>query len=481
MFFIFCYQPRRGESCITAGSQLPQNKALQGRDYDISFYHYLNVLFLERRLNIFDTIITMAFLQLESNNPKFSFLIGKNPVSGMVVKSLRHGLLFGYYTPENETQFNCWFKDSATQVSYDPDQKFEFNDVTRYSAASFVNNCFDELFHELNVKDLENDIEGFDNALLINCIRAKQRGLDIFARSFRDFQMEYQPLVPGFFQIRIRTKQTLRKLLCFAGVITLINAIQNREFRNTPDDILIKYAKFIQFLDAPYFVRYQFKANLIHQGAVFDRLRQYLDTEKIRFTFGHNFSQRIFFIEKNIVGSVIIDIGCGEGKYLRFASKAKRYYAIDRDEECREKTLHRAAKLETDKIIVLESLDELPIINEQKTVLLTEVIEHNTPEQALELLRKCLLPKCRIIVTTPNKDFNIHYDYIENDNEPDNEANETETSFRHHEHLFELTEAEFKEFIAKATENIPAQIQFYKLGDCVDGVTPQSAAIIDVP
>jgi SAM-dependent methyltransferase len=404
----------------------------------------------------------------------------------MVVKQLRHGLLFGYYTHGNDSQFNCWFKDSATQVSYDPDQKFEFNDVTRYSAASFVNNCFDELFHDVNVRDLEDDNEGFDNTLLISCIRAKQHGLDIFDRSFRDFQMEYKTLVPGFFQIRICTKQTLRKLLCFTGVMTLINAIQNHEFRNVTDDILIKYAKFIRFLDAPYFVRYQFKANLIHHNTVFNRLREYLDTDKIRFTYGHNFAQRIFFIDKNIIGSVIIDVGCGEGKYLRFASKVEKYYAVDRDEECREKTLHRAEKLDVGNVVVLESLDELPSINERKTVLLTEVIEHNTPEQALELLRKCLLPNCRVLVTTPNRDFNIHYIDDGNDNNIDDtdntneQSNDNRTSFRHHDHVFELTDADFKNLIAKATEGINVQIQFFNLGDCVDGVTPQSAAIIDI-
>ena len=86
----------------------------------------------------------MAFIQIESDNPQLSFLLRKNPASGMIVKQLRQGLLFGYYSHNNPTQFNCWFKDHDSQVSYDADKEFEFNDVTRYSAATFVNNCFDE-------------------------------------------------------------------------------------------------------------------------------------------------------------------------------------------------------------------------------------------------------------------------------------------------------------------------------------------------
>jgi len=125
----------------------------------------------------------MAFIQLESDNPNLSFLIRKNPASGMIVKQLRQGLLFGYYSQNNSTQFNCWFKDHDAQVSYDADKEFEFNDVTRYSAATFVNNCFDEFFHDVIAKDQENDTPGFQNSLLINCIHARKRLLDVFNAS----------------------------------------------------------------------------------------------------------------------------------------------------------------------------------------------------------------------------------------------------------------------------------------------------------
>ena len=433
----------------------------------------------------------MAFIQLESDNPKFSFLIRKNPASGMIVKQLRHGLLFGYYSKGNDRQFNCWFKDSGSQVSYDVDKEFEFNDVTRYSAASFINNCLDEFFHDVNVKELEDDVEGFENSLYINCIRARERGLDIFRRSFDDFTLEYEPMALGFFKVRIQTRQTLRKLLCFAGILSLINAIQNRELKIVDDKLLIKYAKFIQYLDAPYFVRYQFKANLIHRGKLFDEVREYLDTETIKFAFGHNFSQRLHFVDKNIVGETIIDMGCGEGQYLRFAKKVGQYFAIDRDEICREQTCRRIEKLELDNVAVLEAFGQLPDISGKKTILLTEVIEHNSKEEAFELLKQCLLPESRIIVTTPNRDFNVHYTFDDDDVEttagdnvsvvPVAEAEPSAEPLRHHGHVFEFTDDEFRAFISESVVGKDAKIQFVKLGDSVDGVTPQSAALVDIP
>ncbi len=45
----------------------------------------------------------MAFMQIGSTNPKFSFILKKNPESGMIVRSVREGHLFGYYSGDNKT------------------------------------------------------------------------------------------------------------------------------------------------------------------------------------------------------------------------------------------------------------------------------------------------------------------------------------------------------------------------------------------
>ncbi len=434
----------------------------------------------------------MAFIQLESDNPNLSFLIRKNPASGMIVKQLRQGLLFGYYSKNNPMQFNCWFKDHDSQVSYDADKEFEFNDVTRYSAATFVTNCFDEFFHDIVAKDQENDTVGFQNAVLINCLRSRPKLFEVFDRSFRDFKLEYEPLATGFYRVHIRTNQTLRKLLCFTAVIALINAIQNREMRFVDDRLLVKYAKFIQYLNAPYFVRYMFKVHLIRREETFAQVRPFLETDTIKLSMGHNFLQRLRFVERNLAGTSIIDVGCGEGQYFRFAKKVEKYYAVDRDEQCLEHSRNRMKKLGAENIELFESLDEMPTIPGRKTLLLTEVIEHNTQDEALELLHRCLLPETRILVTTPNRDFNVHYKNDEVNEEQDDEkvehnvvdveeATAKDEDFRHEGHLFEFSDAEFREFITKAVDGTGANIQFFNLGDKVDGVTPQSAAVIDVP
>jgi hypothetical protein len=137
-----------------------------------------------------------------------------------------------------------------------------------------------------------------------------------------------------------------------------------------------------------------------------------------------------------------------------------------------------------------ELLAELPTISVRKTLLLTEVIEHNTLEDALELVRRCLLPETQIIITTPNRDFNIHYsgngenDEQDNTNEQNNiinidESSQYESNFRHKGHVFEFCDTEFRNFILQAIEGTKAEVQFFQLGDQVDGITPQAAAIIE--
>ena len=74
----------------------------------------------------------MAFLQIKSNNPDISYVLLKNPASGMQIKSVRKGTAFGYY--DTDTSFNVYFKDSETEVSYKshPDEDFEYMNQLEY-------------------------------------------------------------------------------------------------------------------------------------------------------------------------------------------------------------------------------------------------------------------------------------------------------------------------------------------------------------
>lgn len=395
----------------------------------------------------------------------------------MLVKKLRHGTVFGFYSKENTSQYNCYFKDHNALISYDPDKPFEYNDITRYGAALFTNHCCDEFFRDLQLKNLDGDVEGFHHSLLINGIHVRARYLDIFMRSFPGFQWDVKPLVPGYCRLKISTNGSLRRLLSFASLFSLINAIQNGECNQHDDGLLVKYAKLIQYLDAPYFVRYIFKANLIRRQATFGKVQPCLETEKIKLQPGNNFLQRMRFVEKNITGSVIVDVGCGEGKYLRYAKKVDHYYAVERDPERQNQARRKIEKDNLENVTLLDSVEQLPDTLARKTVILTEVVEHNAYDDAIALLKSCLLPDSRVIVTTPNRDFNVHYS---DQWEPDVDSEgQDETGFRHEDHKFELSGEEFQKFIDMATAGVDCRVTFVAIGDTVDGVSPQSAAVIE--
>jgi len=58
----------------------------------------------------------MAIIQFSSTNPEFSYVIAKNPASGMSIKSIRKGQAFAWFS--NENTYNVFFKDADNDLSY---------------------------------------------------------------------------------------------------------------------------------------------------------------------------------------------------------------------------------------------------------------------------------------------------------------------------------------------------------------------------
>ena len=104
------------------------------------------------------------------------------------------------------------------------------------------------------------------------------------------------------------------------------------------------------------------------------------------------------------------------------------------------------------------------LIQEGTDVLLTEVIEHLTYDDAKKLLQFLSDSMAKnIVVTTPNRDFNKFYDI------PDGEM-------RHEDHQFELTYDMFRELILDTFKGRDYIIG--GLGDSVDGIATTSFAVV---
>ena len=97
---------------------------------------------------------------------------------------------------------------------------------------------------------------------------------------------------------------------------------------------------------------------------------------------------------------------------------------------------------------------------------MSEVIEHNTKENATVLIKQALgLQFASIIITTPNADFNKYY---------------SETMERRHDdHQFEPTADEFRQLIVDSVIDVPnLEICFDFIGDKINGIQPTQVCII---
>ncbi|GJM70546.1 hypothetical protein HMSSN036_27620 [Paenibacillus macerans] len=69
-----------------------------------------------------------------------------NPHSGMLLRSIRKGMAYGWYTGEHT--FNVYFKDADNNISYKQHEQenFEYLNVSRYNTPLFPLNAIGEFF-----------------------------------------------------------------------------------------------------------------------------------------------------------------------------------------------------------------------------------------------------------------------------------------------------------------------------------------------
>ena len=400
----------------------------------------------------------MAFLQIGSTNPKFSFLLRKNPATGLLCRSVKAGTLFGYYSNENAV-FNCLFKDADWEVSYKrfKDESFEYVNPSQYNAPEFVLDTINEFLGHIIKKSDEYDKVGFDNFITLNMISIKKKYLEIFSKYFTHISIESEEICPNNYRLKFLNKGTMKELLSFVQLFIIFNVLKGRHLDEAE---IRKYMNQLLAVKAPYMMLYVFKCNVLRDRRTFNLHKKTLETnafEKVEFEFGFLQQQRIIAIEKIIdFNNDIYDIGCGEGQYVKALAHrladGKKYYAIDRDQEMREVVAKRFDRAN------IEIRSFFPIPTSDCTVILSEVVEHMSKAEASQFVRDMfIIGKDKIkkmIITTPNKNFNINY--FDDDNE-----------MRHEDHHFEMTKEEFIEWIPKVIGN--RKFELLEIGDRVNG------------
>lgn len=432
---------------------------------------------------------------LQSTNPKLSWIINKNPENefgGFLAKSLKKGVLQGFYYKDDKTKYVTYFRDAENEMSYS-DKEFENLDTTRYNSANTILDMVKEFYGHLYKKRTEDDVlDKYEHSFYIPTVYIKKyKYFNLFVKYFTDFEFEIEEHIAKTCSVTIKTKKSLTDLINMVLLFNLFVVSLNGHHLNLNEDVIKKYTNILTQLQLPYFIAYVYKSRVIgNRKRSFNLVKKQIennivDAKEVNLVLGDTHTQRIDYLT-NLLDSQchLLDFGCGEGRYIKtLATKLEKfnlqYHGFDIDEEIlgeaksialkkyRLKNVHFYSKKE-------EVINNGALLDNEKCydVLLTEVIEHLELDDAKKLLNELLNLKNinRLVVTTPNSDFNKYYKF------------DDDNIMRHDDHKFELTSKEFKDMISEIIDsvNFEYNVKYFNIGDVVDGVTPTQGIIFEI-
>ncbi len=365
-------------------------------------------------------------IKLKNDNLDFSYIINKNPDSGPRIIDCRKGNLIGWFT--DPQTYYISFMEGHDESSFGGSD-FEYLDVNKFNNPFIINKMIDGMLDGLNTK--YDDIS--DISLEISNVNVRDSTFQSIKKYFHEFIIQDYPSEnwTNYRCIKIRSyKHTLEYFLKFVQVVAFYMALdQDAIYKD--DNINKKYFQLISDIDAPYFIRYLFKQNLLRNSEKkfyeYQELINNSEKYELNMSPKNNWESRFDYINSLIPeDSTIIDFGSGEGRYLtRLAKNHKNYICVDIDPDCQIKCSKKIENNGIDNASVVSSIDE---IDKQTvngcTIIMSEVIEHIELDKHAEIFKGLLsLKPSQILITTPNKEFNPFYGI----------------ELRHEDHKFEFT------------------------------------------
>lgn len=430
-------------------------------------------------------------LKIKSENPYLLDILHKNPNTdfGLYAKYLKNGVVIGNCVSENE--YEITFQDSKYSYLPEDSNAIDFQSYVSPLVVLHISNDFlgtllkpREEYLTNKIKWLDKSYEEIDNqsciievlSFYINSNWANENEF-LLSKYFPNVQIKHK--VGRNYQLTIESKSVFEAVNLLNLISVFVHITNNYgPFTFIDDSFAEKYTRLLTNLEnVPYFVFYLFIKKAIKTPKQFEmlkpKLEEYFANQGIlaKFTYGYNHQERVNYITDKIsLQNEILDVGCGEFIYFRKFVKIgceKPYYAIDEDLKFEVMIEQIQQKLNVDNLYFFNSLAAFDHSYEQQKIdiLLTEVIEHNTEEEAKLLIEKLLKYNFnQIIITTPNKDFNKYYF-------------DDEESMRHDDHDFEMTANEFHQFMNQFNNEF-LELTFDQIGDSLNNISPTQVCII---
>lgn len=384
-------------------------------------------------------------LSINSDNPQFSYLINKNPNSPPKITSTRQGVSIGFF---HKSGYAVTFIDGADEVSYKKfqNQEFEYLDKQRFCSPMAYYNALDFFKLEPSL-----DYE-YCHSATISAIKPRERLKNLFSVLFSSFNISYKEIYGGYDEVYITYKGKLQNLVDFLRLYTLFISLDEEE-NYFDNEFIVSNLNRLVAIDAPYFLRYLFKTNLLSK-AIFVKLKEKLEQSatKMEFVAQNNQQARISFVVNN-VNKNVVDFGCGDGDHAGpITNKGVGYFGYDKDTSCIEFCKNRRKG-------EFGQLSEIPF--DKYDLVLSEVIEHNTVEDLEDIVDFIQNdPRIdRVILTTPNASFNQFY---------------PGDGFRHDDHKFEWTKEQFNEWLSTNFK----EYAIHDIGDKVNNIPVCYGAIV---
>jgi hypothetical protein len=420
-------------------------------------------------------------LILKSHNPYFLDILHKNPNTdeGLYCKTLKDGILIGNCVNENE--YHCVFQD--TKHSYMPEEGNPI-DYQSYCSPLLALNMGTEFFNHLYKENAQLD------ATVISWLDKTYADVDTEAATievptfyldsgwYKNGNFLLSKYIEGItltpkrgnnYKLLVEGNSVREAFHKFSLVALFCHFTNKYSVYTFVDDYFIQkhVTNLTNMANVPYFVYYLFIKKMMRSPKQFEQFKPQLEAyfdNKVQFVFTDTHQSRKEFIcDKISHDEPVLDFGCGEMQYFRRLLKKgfrNDYWAYDEVD----------FEATADKIMEIERVDNLNWVSDVDSlkgfsgqVILSEVIEHNTLDEAKKLLLwiKEHLPFTKLFITTPDSSFNVNYEMTE--------------EFRHDDHDFELTKEEFISFISGI---FPNRMEYSGIGDCVNGVYPTSAMIV---
>jgi hypothetical protein len=411
----------------------------------------------------------MSILKVGSNNPKLSFILSKNPATIRTslepfTRDLRKGKLYGWFNKADDSEFKLLFKDSDTEVSFVSFSEWEYLDKTRYSSPYLPIGMVTTALASALKKESEFDTPEFTSYVETVIKVSNPKIASACARHFVNMAKIEMGILSGqMYTIHIEGN-SVQTILNVMVVFCLIQAMYDKECYIDMNASAIEfYIRALNRVNAPYFIRYLFNRTVFSDKHTFNTYRESMQLAGTVMNYGDTRRHRFDAVAEILKGGErLVDVGCGELFFSkRLAKKYGMVDAFDADPVVAEDSTGKAKGWGLENVVVTCEeinagyVDTAAYMLEGADILLTEVIEHMELDQAMSLLRALLKTDYnQIVITVPNKDFNVNYDI-------------SEEGSRHSDHKWELGTSKFSEVL---TQHGILPDDLRGIGDSVDGI-----------